>query len=348
MGQCAAMRPGAGSCTWVAFSGGLVGEYRPARRAEVECGVLARPQAHPGEGRVDASAQPRPLPRARTYARGDNAARSATIHVCLVFRAAPHGFGTASPASARSRTAQSSASTTPISRRRTARGREAGDAEAPHKPKRSAPPLVIVDEPAPGELEVRNGGTADPASVRPRLAAAAAESVDDIRRRCSTPPPRDEGSLGDVRVRRLRQAQAGQLPSPTSVPASLRSSSCFARVSAGRRRPRKRRHRVSRPPPPRSRGWAGRSCRSSPRRCTPRRSPPSTAGDGLELLRGAAAAISAATTAKAPSGTRGHPGLKSPVARTRLRRRRTGLAEVAVVETCPACGSWRWPTTSCK
>jgi hypothetical protein len=45
----------------------------------------------------------------------------------------------------------------------------------------SAPPLVIVDEPA-AELETRNGEVADPATVRPRLADAAAESVDDIQR----------------------------------------------------------------------------------------------------------------------------------------------------------------------
>jgi hypothetical protein len=41
---------------------------------------------------------------------------------------------------------------------------------------------VIVDEAAPYELDVRNGDVLDPASVRPRLAEAAAESVDDIQR----------------------------------------------------------------------------------------------------------------------------------------------------------------------
>jgi hypothetical protein len=46
----------------------------------------------------------------------------------------------------------------------------------------SAPPLVIADEPASDELEQSNGHAADPATVRPRLAEAAAESVDDIRR----------------------------------------------------------------------------------------------------------------------------------------------------------------------
>jgi hypothetical protein len=46
----------------------------------------------------------------------------------------------------------------------------------------STPPLVVADEPARGELEQSNGHTADPATVRPRLAEAAAESVDDIRR----------------------------------------------------------------------------------------------------------------------------------------------------------------------
>ena len=46
----------------------------------------------------------------------------------------------------------------------------------------TSPPLVIDDEPAPGELKERNGHAADPATVRPRLAAAAAEGVDDIRR----------------------------------------------------------------------------------------------------------------------------------------------------------------------
>src|SRR5262249_20139350 len=45
----------------------------------------------------------------------------------------------------------------------------------------SAPPLVIVDERAPDELEARSE-VADPATVRPRLAEAAAQSVDDIGR----------------------------------------------------------------------------------------------------------------------------------------------------------------------
>jgi hypothetical protein len=40
---------------------------------------------------------------------------------------------------------------------------------------------VILDEPT-RSLEARNGEAADPALVRPRLAEAAAESVDDIRR----------------------------------------------------------------------------------------------------------------------------------------------------------------------
>src|SRR4051794_25373694 len=46
----------------------------------------------------------------------------------------------------------------------------------------SAPPPVIVDAPAPDERQTGNGGAADPASVRPLLAEAAAESVDEIRR----------------------------------------------------------------------------------------------------------------------------------------------------------------------
>jgi hypothetical protein len=46
----------------------------------------------------------------------------------------------------------------------------------------SAPPLIVVDQAAVDELEARNGEVADPASVRPRLAEAAAENVDDIRR----------------------------------------------------------------------------------------------------------------------------------------------------------------------
>jgi hypothetical protein len=45
----------------------------------------------------------------------------------------------------------------------------------------AAPPLVIVDEATPA-LEARSGEAADPALVRPRLAEAAAESVDDIGR----------------------------------------------------------------------------------------------------------------------------------------------------------------------
>jgi hypothetical protein len=46
----------------------------------------------------------------------------------------------------------------------------------------SAPPLVVVVDESPPELESRNGEVVDPASVRPRLAEAAAESVDDIQR----------------------------------------------------------------------------------------------------------------------------------------------------------------------
>jgi hypothetical protein len=41
---------------------------------------------------------------------------------------------------------------------------------------------VFSQEPLPGELENRSGDSADPATVRPRLAEAAAESVDDIGR----------------------------------------------------------------------------------------------------------------------------------------------------------------------
>jgi hypothetical protein len=55
-------------------------------------------------------------------------------------------------------------------------------AEASHDPDASAAPLVIVDEPGPSEPVLSNIGIADPATVRPRLAEAAAESVDDIRR----------------------------------------------------------------------------------------------------------------------------------------------------------------------
>jgi hypothetical protein len=41
---------------------------------------------------------------------------------------------------------------------------------------------VILDDGASDEIENRNGEVADPATVRPRLAEAAAENVDDIRR----------------------------------------------------------------------------------------------------------------------------------------------------------------------
>jgi hypothetical protein len=151
-----------------------------------------------------------------------------------------------------------------------------GDSELkaglPRRKARAATPPRIVTTESSG-TSLKGKGTSDPATVRPRLAEAAAEGLTASAVLFSMPRLAlfaTTGSRSSVAIVGL----GGEFRSPslTSAPVWPRSSSCSEKGLVGRHRRRSLPPRVCRPLQPQSLIWIGKNCRCSPRRSVRTRS----------------------------------------------------------------------------